>query len=101
MSTLDNKEHLEELHQQYLQTLVEYHNAFIKFTRGRHSRAYEKILKTTLKKMQMLTKSMAKEVSNLRKSKIEENKDKYEWHRTKNNGTMAVNRINNATEPKQ
>jgi hypothetical protein len=71
----------EKLHEKYLQTFVAYHNAYLKYIKGRQARIYRAPLRAAIIALREINTQMLKELTVLRKAKFEADKDKYHWQR--------------------
>lgn len=74
----------EKLHAEYIQCLVEYHNAYIAYIQGRQARDDYPRLRKILRQMKRTNAEMIKSLLGVRKGKVEANKDKYQEQRTRN-----------------
>jgi hypothetical protein len=73
----------QELHTEYLNALVTYHNAYVQCVLGKQSRSSTVALRKALKVLKTLSGEMAKELQNVRRAKMELYKDHYQTHRQK------------------
>jgi hypothetical protein len=85
-------EEYEKLHDQFIKELVTYHNAYIKYIKGKKAKANFTPLKQAILKLKKLTHSMSKELTNVRKGKVELYSDKYQRQRKKND--LDISRTN-------
>lgn len=86
-------EEYEKLHDQFVKELVSYHNAYIKYIKGKKAKANFTPLKQSILKLKKLTGSMSKELTNVRKGKVELNADKYQKQRQKKHD-LDISRTN-------
>lgn len=84
MSKLDYIQDYERLHAEYLQALAKYHNAYIKFTGLRQSKDNAQAMQQAQRQLGKLSKLMIKEITNLKKAKVEKYKDLYQGQRATN-----------------
>jgi hypothetical protein len=86
-------EEYEKLHREYLQCLIEYHNAYTAYIHGRQARNDYPVLRNILRKMKKLNTDMVKTLLAVKKAKMDLYKDKYQEQRTRN-----WKNVNNTTE---
>jgi hypothetical protein len=67
----------EKLHSEYIKTLVEYHNAYIRYIKGNQGKERATVLQKSVRKLRALSTSMIKEITVLKKAKTVSVKDKY------------------------
>ena len=72
----------EQLHEEYLRALAEYHNLYIKYIKGRQARAHIPPMRNALKEMIRLSKELKISVGKVQKDKKEKYKDGYQYQRT-------------------
>jgi hypothetical protein len=84
----------EKLHAEYLEVLLQYHNAYVKYIKGNRARVDYPIIRKSLREMKAINQLMIKEILKVRKGKMESNKDKYQTHRQKENKHVNNNRSN-------
>lgn len=78
-------EEYEKLHEQFVKELVSYHNAYIKYIKGKKAKANFGPLKQSVLTLKKLAHSMSKELTNVRKGKVALNVDKYQEQRKRKN----------------
>jgi hypothetical protein len=76
-------ERYEQLHSELIQLLCEYHNHYIRFTKGKQTYNDTVKMKQVLKKIRNQSLTLYKEVINVRKSKEEKYKDAYQAQRNR------------------
>ena len=87
-------ENYEKLHAEYLQALVEYHNSYMRYIKGKLTRKEYHVFKGTLRKLKNLNVLMLKEVLVINRAKSVSNLDKYHEQRTR---IRTKNVSNNST----
>lgn len=87
-------EKYEKLHDQFVKELVSYHNAYIKYIKGTKAKVNFAPLKQSILKLKRLSHLMSKELTNVRKGKVELNADKYQVQRQKRKHDLDISRTN-------
>jgi hypothetical protein len=92
-------EEYEKLHDEFLKELVAYHNAYIKYIKGRKAKANFGPLKQAILKLKKLSHSMSKELTKVRKGKVALNSDKYQVmrNRKKQKDDLDISRTSSGT----
>jgi hypothetical protein len=81
----------EKLHAQYIQAVVEYHNIYVKYIKGRLARKDYPKMRAALKQLKTLNTQMTRTLTILGKAKKESNFDKYQEQRTRNKKNVNNN----------
>jgi hypothetical protein len=101
MSKPDYTDEFERLHAEYLQAVLAYHNAYIKFTGLRQSRDSARAMQQAQRQLAKLSKLMIKEITNLKKAKKEKYKDLYQGQRARNGFERIETEIHTTTKKEQ
>lgn len=78
-------EKYEKAHAEYIQALVEYHNAYLKYIKGGMVNAHRARLRKALRTLNSLNRQMIKELTAIQRAKVEAHAEAgmYEWQRTR------------------
>jgi len=88
------EEEYEKLHQQLMTELINYHNAYVKYIKGKKAKSNFTYLKQSILAIKKLSQALSKELTNVRKGKVELNADKYQVQRQKRKHDLDISRTN-------
>jgi hypothetical protein len=70
-------EDYEKLHAEFVKSVIDYHNLYVIFTKGRNSKTKGLAVRHALKRVRDLSAEMIRESLRIRDRQKEDNKDKY------------------------
>ena len=73
----------EKLHSDYIVALVDYHNEYIKYIKGKQTKKDYQTFRRALRRLQALNGQMLKEIYAIKQGKVELYKDNYQTQRSK------------------
>lgn len=81
-------ESYEKVHTEYILTLVEYHNAYLKYIKGGLVNHHRAPLRQALKKLKVLHRELIKELTAIQTAKVQAHAEAgmYEWQRSNTKG---------------